>query len=161
MFGGTLTFLTPEDKLRENFEKQHSYQVGATWVVWDGDKYVKYCKHLNSLAEDWATRLNNELAIFRAGAECQQAEIHELEEVITQNEEYIQGHIKGKAGQQAENKKLREEKTELKNAYAETFEEYLPAEKLGEANEFLLSRFEDHEMSKAIVDRKQALENKE
>ena len=61
----------------------------------------------------------------------------------------------------AENKKLREEKTELKNAYAETFEEYIPDEYLGEANEFLLSRFKDYEMSKAIVDRKQALENKE
>ncbi len=51
----------------------------------------------------------------------------------------------------------REAKQELKNAYAETFEEYIPADKLGEANDFLLSRFKDHESSVVMVDMKEAI----
>ncbi len=83
-----MDFIEPEEylkmnELRENFEKLNSYQVGATWVVWDGDKYVKYCKHLNFLADDWAARLNNELVIFRAGAESQQAKIEELKDKVS------------------------------------------------------------------------------
>ena len=58
-------------------------------------------------------------------------------------------------------KKLRDERTELKDAYAETFEKYIPVNKLSEANEFLLSRFKDYKMSKDIVDRIAALKDSE
>lgn len=55
----------------------------------------------------------------------------------------------------------KDKQIELKDAYAETFEKYIPVNKLSEANEFLLSRFKDYKMSKAIVDRIEALKDGE
>lgn len=78
--------------------------------------------------------------------------IEELENCFLGHDEYILGLLAElKKSKDPEIKKLRDEKTELKDTYAETFEEYIPADKLSEANDFLLSRFADYEVSKAIV----------
>lgn len=62
--------------------------------------------------------------------------------------------IDGYKSRDTEIKKLRDEKIELKDVYRDVFETYIPADKLGEANEYCLSLFKDYKMSKAMVDRK-------
>lgn len=86
--------------------------------------------------------------------------IEELEDICNRNEYIVNllSELKNNIiSRDEEIKNLRNEKIELKDAYVETFEKYIPVNKLSEANEFLLSRFKDDEASKVIVDRKEAL----